>query len=477
MASGISKALAANMASAGIGKVAAALLGLALVALLTRHLGPAGFGDYRAALVFLAMASILANLGLYVVLLRELGRPGADEPRLIGNALALRLTAALAVHLLAMAAAVLLPYTATVLLAILVGIPGYLAIQGSEILAGACQRHLRQGKVALAETLGLLVTLTLSALAAALGAGVVAMAAAFSVGLLVQFALLGATTAPLVDVRPRFEPAVWRPLAAAGLPIAAAELIAMILLRGDLLLLSLLHPGQQVGFYALASKLFELVLSLAQIFAGLMMPLLAGIGQTPDAFRGQLGEAVRHLAAVILVVPLAFLFYGHDLAVLLAGPAFAGTGDVLGLIGLAVACTSLSLLFRYAAVALEGAGGMLRVDSAVLAVALVLYPALVWPFGFKGAAAGTLVVNGLTLAGAVWVVRGRLGGLLPGFGYLPLLLLAALAMAVAATLLKLAGLHWIPAAAISVAVYAAACLGLGVVRLAQVRALVGSPGA
>ena len=59
----------------------------------------------------------------------------------------------------------------------------------------------------------------------------------------------------------------------------------------------------------------------------------------------------------------------------------------------------------------------------------------------------------------------------------PLLLLAALAMALAAMLLKLAGLHWIPAAAVSVAVYAAACLGLGVVRLAQVRALVGSPGA
>jgi hypothetical protein len=108
-------------------------------------------------------------------------------------------------------------------------------------------------------------------------------------------------------------------------------------------------------------------------------------------------------------------------------------------------------------------------------VALVLYPALIWPFGFKCAAAGTLVVNGLTLAGAVWVVRHRLGGL-PGFAYVPSLLLAALAMAVTATLLKLAGLPWIPAAAISAAVYAGACLGLGVVRLAQVRALVGSPG-
>jgi O-antigen/teichoic acid export membrane protein len=222
MAKGISKALAANMASAGMGKIAAALLGLALVALLTRHLGPAGFGDYRAALTFLAMASILANLGLYVVLLRELGRPGANEPRLIGNALALRVTAAVVVHLLAMGIAVLLPYTTAVLLAILVGIPGYLAIQGSEILAGACQRHLRQGKVAVAETLGVLVTLGLSALAAASGAGVVAMAAAFSMGLLVQLALLAVATAPLVDVRPRFEPTVWRPLAVAGLPIAGA---------------------------------------------------------------------------------------------------------------------------------------------------------------------------------------------------------------------------------------------------------------
>jgi O-antigen/teichoic acid export membrane protein len=474
MAKAISRALAANMASAGMGKIATALLGLALVALLTRHLGPAGFGDYRAALTFLAMASILANLGLYVVLLRELGRPGANEPRLVGNALGLRVTAAVLVHLLAMGLAALLPYTTAVLLAILVGIPGYLAIQGSEILAGACQRHLRQGKVALAETLGVLVTLGLSALAAAWGAGVVAMAAAFSVGLLVQLALLAATTATLVDVRPRFEATVWRPLVVAGLPIAGAELIAMVLLRGDLLLLSLLHPGQQVGFYGLASKLFELVLSLAQIFAGLMMPLLAGHGQAPLAFRGHLEEAVRHLAAVILVVPLAFLFYGRDLAVLLAGPAFAGAGDALGLIGLGVACASLALLFRYAAVALEGAGGMLRVDLAVLGVALVLYPALIGPFGFKGAAAGTLIVNALTLAGAVWIVRRRLGGL-PGFAYVPWLLLAALIMAVTATLLRLAGLHWIPAAAVSTASYVGACLALGVVRLAQVRALVGSP--
>src|SRR3970040_2084615 len=63
------------------------------VAVMTRYLGTEGYGEYRIIIAFLALATSFADLGTPLIIARELSRPDADEERVLGNALGLRLAA------------------------------------------------------------------------------------------------------------------------------------------------------------------------------------------------------------------------------------------------------------------------------------------------------------------------------------------------------------------------------------------------
>ena len=83
--------LTLNVVAMVIGKMAAVVIGLATISLLTRYLGPEGYGHYRTVLTVLAVAAICSDLGLQMVVLREVSRPDQDAGHVLGSALALRM--------------------------------------------------------------------------------------------------------------------------------------------------------------------------------------------------------------------------------------------------------------------------------------------------------------------------------------------------------------------------------------------------
>ena len=84
------RSLTSSMALLGAGRIATILISLATIAVLTRALGPEQFGYFRTAIAFLSLAMLLSGFGLDTIVVRELARGDADQPRILGNALALR---------------------------------------------------------------------------------------------------------------------------------------------------------------------------------------------------------------------------------------------------------------------------------------------------------------------------------------------------------------------------------------------------
>src|SRR5688500_16223401 len=116
-----SRALMTSMAAVAAGKGVTAIAGLLTIMVLTRELGPQEFGYYRTVLTYSAFASVLADLGIYLVGLREMSRPDADVSRVIGNALMLRLVSTAGVLLAAACLALTLPYDTEVKQGIFLG--------------------------------------------------------------------------------------------------------------------------------------------------------------------------------------------------------------------------------------------------------------------------------------------------------------------------------------------------------------------
>jgi O-antigen/teichoic acid export membrane protein len=72
------------------------VLSLLSIRLMTGYLGQEGFGKYATILAFFAFFTALADLGLGSVTAREISREGADEGRILGNVVALRLVSSIA---------------------------------------------------------------------------------------------------------------------------------------------------------------------------------------------------------------------------------------------------------------------------------------------------------------------------------------------------------------------------------------------
>ena len=173
-----------------LGKMAAVVIGLATIALFTRYLGPEGFGHYRTVLTVLAVAAICSDLGLQMVVLREVSRPDQDAGQVLGAGIALRMILNSLAVIGGGIVALLLPYPEIVKIGVFIAAPYYIMLQSSFLLGAFFLKHLRQDQLMAGEVLGGVVMLGGLSLAVLLDGGVLATLVAMVVGGLAQFALL-----------------------------------------------------------------------------------------------------------------------------------------------------------------------------------------------------------------------------------------------------------------------------------------------
>ena len=88
------RAVAYNTAIQTVGRFVSIIIGLVAVGLLTRGLGQEGYGQYTTVLSVLGFIAVIADLGLYLVLVREMAKKEHPDEYIVGNILGLRLAAA-----------------------------------------------------------------------------------------------------------------------------------------------------------------------------------------------------------------------------------------------------------------------------------------------------------------------------------------------------------------------------------------------
>ena len=79
------RSIFANFSIASLSRLILGGISLVIVAFLTRYLGVSGYGDYSTILAYLFLFTILADLGLYSMLVREISRPNVDESNIASN--------------------------------------------------------------------------------------------------------------------------------------------------------------------------------------------------------------------------------------------------------------------------------------------------------------------------------------------------------------------------------------------------------
>ncbi len=146
--------VASNTAVQVAGRVVMLGIGLVSIAVITRYLGPDDYGRYTLALTYMQLFAVLADVGLFTIVVRDISRDPARTEELVGNTLTLRLLLSAAVVALAAAISLLLPYDPDVRTAILLaGLPLLFGMLNSTFVT-VLQSRLRMGRAVVGDVLG-----------------------------------------------------------------------------------------------------------------------------------------------------------------------------------------------------------------------------------------------------------------------------------------------------------------------------------
>ncbi|HTA96357.1 MAG TPA: polysaccharide biosynthesis C-terminal domain-containing protein [Solirubrobacteraceae bacterium] len=388
-----------------VGTVAMSVLSTALV---TRHLGPAGFSHYTTILSLVGAVAIVTDAGMSSLGTREYAvLAGTERDQLMRDLLGLRMVLTTMGVLASLAFALLAGYDTELLLATLAAGVATIGLVFQHTLSIPLMATLRLGTVSILElvrqalTVGGIVALVL------VGAGVLPLLA---VTLAVNLLLIPLTAVFVrggISMRMEVDLRRWLALLRLTVSFSLATAVGAIYVYAAQILTSLVTSAHQSGLFAAPFRVFVVTITVPGLLVGGALPMLARAARDD---RSRLAYALQRIFEVSLIIGLAAvlatLVGATFIVAVVAGPSFAASAPVLRILGVAMLGSFLNAGWGYALISSKRYRGLLVANGSALAVSVVLTLVLASLYGARGTAVAT-VCGELTLALGVFVALVR----------------------------------------------------------------------
>lgn len=424
----VAKHTAIQFASRAVSTV----LGVIAIGIMTRALGREGFGLYTSANAFVQIFGVLTDFGIAIVTVQLLAEVGANQAKILGNALALRLASAAVFLGLAPIVAHFFPYPSAVKVAVLIFAVSQLANTGLQVATTIFQNRLRMELAALGELLSRVIQLAGVIWVARAGAGLLWFAVAIAAGNIAQFALTAGLAGRLARYQLEFDRAVWSRILQRSWPIGISIAFNVVYLRADTFILSLTRPIAEVGLYGAAYRVIDVLTVFPFLFMGLVLPIMANAWSAKDEPRLHRATQRAFDFLSLLALPLVFGAFavGGPVMAAIAGMPFRDSGELLAVLCIGLASIYIGTVAGHGIVATGLQRVMVKWYAIDAIVSLVLYVFFIPQYGAWAGAAVT-VFSEIFIAVASAVVYYRFIQYRPHFGVAFKGLLAAVVMSLA----------------------------------------------
>lgn len=390
------KKIAFNTIISFIARVIGVILSFFSLALATRLLGREGFGFYSTALTIAYVMSFIADLGLYNLMVRELGRAGdGEEKRVASHIFTLRLASLFFTFIIGTSILIVsgltfgVSYKAVFLAAFF-----YVLMSLNQLFIAVFQKYLRMINVALTENIGRIVILTgllylfffnesrgnyeSIIFVYGLGTFVFFLFNVFYAGKLTRFTLA-------------FDYEYWKYLLKEALPIAFSVIFTALYFKMDTLYIAYFRGQEEVGLYNAAYKLLETLIFFPSMFVGILMPELSRLAVIDrGAFKKMFQGAFDVILLFTFPLVITILWEAEPIIKLIAGENFTAAGNVLGILSLGMGMIFFGALFSQVMLALN-AQKWLALIYGIGAFFNIIANLLIIPrWGYTGAGVTTL---------------------------------------------------------------------------------------
>jgi O-antigen/teichoic acid export membrane protein len=323
-------------------------LTLLMTVFLPRYLGAGIVGKLHLANSIWAIVSMLAGFGMDTLMTKEIARAPQRLSELLGTNLILRsllyvlgaVVTAAYVHFAGYPADTISIIAITGLAMLVFG-----AISGAEASLMGLEKAdvLSVGKVA-----GklILTVLTLGALFLDMGVLVIASVALVSASLQLFYLLSTIHKIQPFRLQINWRLGIW--MLQAGFPYLLVGGLVVIYQQVDVILLSLLANESSIGWYGTAEQLFGTLLFIPTAFITAVFPVLSRLFTSdPQALVKIAQKSASFLLLLSMPIGLGMIAIAEPFVVLLFGPEFAPTGQVLMVLGIVLVFTYQNTLISY----------------------------------------------------------------------------------------------------------------------------------
>src|SRR3989344_1645843 len=398
--------IARNTFYQAFSKFSGAIIGLLIVALMTRYLGQTGYGYYTTIIAFLQFFGVLADFGLQMTTTKILVEPGSDNSRLFGNILSLRIISSILFLGSSVLIVWLLPYPLLIKEGISIASFSFLFISLQSIFISIFQKNLAMARVAAAEICSKGLMLLGIWLAVISDRGLLWIVASIGAGNLIGLVILFFSAWNFLKFKPEINLAIWRRLWLTMWPLALTIALTLIYFRADTVILALFRPQNEVGLYGATYKVLEVLVQFPYLFLGLILPLLTKFFLSNRLVFELIIQKSFELM-IIIIVPMVFsvLILGDKIMVFIAGPEFIISGALLKILILAVALIYIGALFGYAIVAAELPKKMIKFYFIDALISIVLYLIFIPLFSYWAAAVITIFTELIITLASYYVLK------------------------------------------------------------------------
>jgi O-antigen/teichoic acid export membrane protein len=395
-------------------RVAGALVGVLAGAvsapLVVRHLGVTDYGKYLTVTSVIFVITALSEGGLANVAVRLFSVSDVAERRaLVSNLTGLRLVLGAVGALVAVGFGLVAGYERILVVGLALGAAAYVlaAVQGSYSVA--LSGTLRLSALAGLDVFRSLATTILLVALVLAGSGLTGF---YLVAAIVQGSALIVTAVLVhrgVPLRPAFHRGRWRILFRETAIYAVAATLGAVYFQVALIAMSLLDPGRQTGYYAIAFRIVEILNGIPWLLAGSVLPVLAvAAANDPARLRfvaGRVFEGALIAGGWVAIIIVIGARFGIEV---IAGAKGQPSIGVLRIMGIGVTATFLVSSWGFVLLSLRLYRQLLLANLGALTLAIALSVILIPTLHARGGAITTAALE-LTLATAYIVLLSRRG--------------------------------------------------------------------
>lgn len=378
-----------------MGKAANILIGVLAIAFLARYLNPDGFGKYTTVLSFLQIVGIIFDFGLYLVLLSEISKIGADRNYIFSNILTLRIVSGVLFFVAIPILVLFFPYSTDIKIGILVTSLTFFLNSIIQIYSAIFQKEMKMDKVVYAEVIAKVFFLSLIVLFIFMKLNLIAILCINNINSAIFLFILYLYSRKYISYSWTIDLIYWKKVLHISWPIAVTTILNLIYFKADTIILSVFKTPTDVGYYGAAYKILEVITTLPHMILGLILPIFSvyWVGRKLKDFNFAMQKFFNIFCFITFALIAIFSAEASGIINFIAGEEYQNSVGILQILIWPTAIIFFGSLFNYGIIAIEKQKEIIKYFFVVAIISLISYFVFIPKYSYYGAAYTTLAVE------------------------------------------------------------------------------------